>query len=92
MGSSALSAVISGIFNVYQASKNQDTVEQKALQLLLLDNIKRSAREYISQGSVATEELESFTELYNTYKALGGNGFAEAIYKKVNSLPIQERQ
>ena len=36
---------------------------------------------------MSVERREEYTELYNAYKALGGNGVIEHLYEQLHSLP-----
>lgn len=95
ISSSALSALISGIFNLISSSKKSRQGVDKGVQLILLGEIKRQGREYIEQGYISAEDLEAYNEMYECYHkprsegGLGGNGFAESVYAKVKGLEIR---
>jgi len=78
------------------AIENRLDALEKAVMFLLLGEIKRTGKEYISIGSISQTELEAFEQSYQLYHksreegGLGGNGFAENVYKKVVGLPINE--
>lgn len=86
LGSSLLNTLITSLI----AFIGGKTGIVKAVQLILLDTVKRSGKEHLLQGNITMEELKEFNEKYEAYKALKGNGYAETIHKKVNSLPIVE--
>ena len=86
LGSSVISTVINRVFNWFDQKNRRNKIDR----LLLLDALKRQGVEYINNGHVTTKELQSHEEYYRWYKACGGDGFADAIHKKVESLPIIE--
>lgn len=87
IGSGAFSALVSGLVALRGTSKKKKKSDDKALQMLLLGEIKRQGKDYLLQGEIDLEDLSAFNELYDVYKEKGGNGYAEAIHKDVNLLP-----
>lgn len=59
----------------------------KALKGLLHDKIYDNCIKYIDRGYVTVDELENLNYIYEPYRALGGNGTGESLYKEVQSLP-----
>lgn len=59
-----------------------------AQQALMRDRIQHLGKVYISKGEIAADDLETFYSLHERYKALGGNGYCDAITEKVRALPI----
>ena len=78
-------------FQRYTDRQKQTESKQQALEegvrSLLRDRIIQSCTKHAKQGHVPLEELSSITDMYNSYKELGGNGAAEAIYKRLLTLP-----
>lgn len=60
--------------------------------MLLLKNLRDDARIYLKNDCISAEQLKSYMELYAIYKQLGGNGYADRIYKEVCDLPISEEE
>ena len=93
LSSSVLATLISGIFQ-YISKKTDKRTEllaktsdfEKGLSLLLLSSLKRDGKDIIAQGSVNKSDYDSFMATYNAYKALGGDGWADAIKTKVELL------
>jgi len=101
IGSGALSALISGIFNnVAQRKKKKsaDEIERdetleglnKGVQLLLLGEIERQTEKHMQRGSITRKELKWYLETYQTYKALKGDGYADDMKADVTGLPVKE--
>lgn len=45
---------------------------------------------FLHRGSITARERAMYYDIYIRYRALGGNGYAEATYKKVMNLPISD--
>lgn len=71
----------------------KDNEEQQTLKLgmvaLLHDSLFTRCGEYITRGSLTTNEFENLTVLYNSYHALGGNGAGTALYDRCKELEIK---
>ena len=89
IGSGALSALISGIFQLLNKRSEKKSGLEKGVQLLLLDALKAQGKGYIADGHISLEELEAYKETYKTYKSLGGNGFVDTLLSKVEKLPTE---
>jgi hypothetical protein len=71
--------------------KNQSTELHNAVKKLVLvltyDKVKDLGMAYIERGWISREEFEDYVTLYyEPYKALGGNGVAEKIFRQVSNL------
>lgn len=89
LGSSLLATIVSSIISVISSKKAENNVFTKALQFLLLGELKRQGKDHLANEEIDLEELQSYNEIFNCYKALGGNGYADALKAKVNALPIK---
>lgn len=93
IGSGALSALISNIFTMVQMSKKKQTGERKALQILLSDNIKRKAEEYLSNGEISTDDLQDLLRSWECYhNDLDGNGYLDNVVAAVKRLPLKVKE
>ena len=45
---------------------------------------------FLRRGSITARERAMYFDIYNRYHSMGGNGYAEAIYKDVMDLPISD--
>ena len=100
IGSSGVSTVIVAILNrkwKKEDEKNAKNTKEderiKALveanKLLMLKELKNSAKEFIAKGCITLEEKEYFMEEeYRVYKNLGGNGHADLLVAEVNKLSV----
>lgn len=89
IGSGALTSLITGLLQQKNKKREDLTTVKQALSHLLLSQINHHAGQYLQQGYLSMEQLEEFNDLYNTYKALGGNGYAEILKAQVTALPLK---
>lgn len=47
---------------------------------------------HLKDGYITSADYEQVSEMYNLYHGLGGNGQAEDYYKKVQTLPINDKK
>lgn len=52
------------------------------------DKIMRFGKFYILTNEITMAEMESLTDIYSGYHALGGNGTVTEIYERCLDLPI----
>ena len=74
---------------ILEQLKGQRNV-QNGLVAILHDLIYKNCSEYLSRGSVTTDELENLSQMYETYHSLGGNGTATALYQRCCALTIKQ--
>lgn len=85
VGSSALFSFIQ--FLIIRHDNKKSNPLNNAVQALLRDRIVHLCEKYLSQGSINLQELEVVSELFASYKELGGNGFVMELVEKTTSLP-----
>lgn len=92
ISSGALSAAVSGIVTAIRERRKKRDGQREAARYLLYRSIKEDARACIANGFITTEELEDLKEAHRIYHDdLNGNGFLDAIMKKIEALPIKEK-
>jgi hypothetical protein len=89
LGSSALAALISGIFAMVNNRRHKKTALEDGVQVLLYDRLKYLAKHYIGEGSIAPEDLEDIISMHDKYHNLRGNGFLDKLMNQVKALPIK---
>ena len=73
----------------HDKKKEQDSVERKALCYIMLYITEERAKELIDKGKVTLEEVQSLRRWHDLYHdGLGGNGDADYLMRRVDSLPI----
>ena len=86
LGSGVISTIISCVFQYINQKKNKQTQLEEGMSLLLLSSLKRDGKELLAQGKVSKNDYDSFCATYNAYKALGGDGWADGIKAKIDSM------
>lgn len=66
----------------------QDAIKEGLL-ALLHDKIYNYCQSYLDRGYITVEEMRNLEFLYDSYKALGGNGTGQEIYERAKQLPIK---
>lgn len=91
IGSGALSAVISGVFQLLAKKNEKKTASGKALLALLWDSTDSLGQRYIEEGSITADELHRILTMFEAYKGLGGNGYMDTLIDNVKRLPIRDK-
>lgn len=90
IGSGALTALITNLFNVYHDRRSHEDGIAEGVQLMLYDRIKYLAKSYITAGHIAPEDLEDITRMWTCYhERLSGNGYLDSLMGAVRRLPIE---
>lgn len=91
IGSGALTALITNLFNVYRDHRSHEDGIAEGVQLLLYDRIKYLAKHHIANGKITADDLEDLTRMWECYhnpKGLDGNGYLDGLMGVVKKLPI----
>lgn len=92
IGSSALTALITNIFQLIKERNAHVGGISSGVKLLLYDRIKYLAKSYIEQGFVWAEDLEDIQRMWDCYhdpEGLNGNGYLDNLMSNVHKLPIK---
>ena len=74
--------------------KQQLTLDKEATVVQLRTTMKSKRDEFCSQGYVESSDKSNWIELYNRYRDMGGNHFAEYVdgwKKDVEDLPVKNK-
>ena len=77
-----LSLVVWQLQRMIQAKEN----DSRGLKLLLKSQMKEDHDKYIKRGSITSDELADFKEMYEVYHALKGNGQGTIWMEDVEKL------
>ena len=89
LGSSALSAVISGLFGLAQTRRKRHDGVSAGVQQLMYDRIKYLCKAHLSRGRIASNDLEDLIRMHKIYHDdLNGNGYLDELMDAVEDLPI----
>lgn len=91
IGSGALTALITNLFNIYRDRKSHEDGIAEGVQLLLYDRIKTLAKNHIAAGTISPDDLEDLSRMWQCYhdpEGLNGNGYLDSLMGAVKRLPI----
>ena len=81
-------AAITWMVRAIHKKKDEYDVLREGILALLHDRLYQSCSFLIEQGFCTIEDRNNLEYLYTPYKALGGNGTGESLYKKCLELPL----
>ena len=89
ISSSALSAIISGLFSMAASKRKKHDAVTAGVRQLLYDRIKHLCKDHLSRGYIASNDLEDLRRMHKIYHDdLGGNGFLDNLMDAVGRLEI----
>lgn len=88
LGSSVVNTLIVKLMDRHDKRSAKKDNLNAGVRLLLLDQLKRSGKEHVADGSVTKSEYDAYMAAYDTYKALGGDGWADKIKGQIECLPV----
>lgn len=86
LGSGVISTLISCLFQMRSDRKKKLDKFEEGMRLLLLSALKRDGKDLIAQGRVSKNDYDSFCAMYNAYKSLEGDGWADGVKSIVDDL------
>ena len=86
LGSGVISTLISCLFQMRSDRKKKLDKFEEGMRLLLLSALKRDGKDLIAQGRVSKNDYDSFCAMYNAYKSLEGDGWADGVKSVVDDL------
>ena len=88
LGSSALAAIISGIFGLIGNRQQKESGVEAGVRILLYERIKFLGMHYAEKKYVSNDDYEDLIKMHQVYhNALKGNGFLDDIMEQVKKLP-----
>ena len=85
-----LTTVTSYLVWLLQRRFTVKSAESRALKALLRKELHDYHEVYCKRGSITSDEYEEYTEMYQTYHELGGNGTGTKWFHEVDSLHIKD--
>lgn len=74
-----------------KALDTQNTAENEALRVILLDRIRHLGQSYIAAGEIDFDDRRIFHMMHSVYHdGLGGNGDADLVVEAVDELPLKQ--
>ena len=84
-----LTGVVSYLTYLMQNVNKLKNNYRKAVVVLLRNDLKALHKEYTTRGWISIDEYEEYSDLYQTYAALGGNGTGTRMKQDVDKLEIR---
>lgn len=84
---SALGGVIGAVGGIYKTQKAQKDANKLLIKMELRQLHKSVC---VKREGCSIEDKDDATQLYNAYKALGGNGTGESMYKDIMATQVTE--
>ena len=81
--------VVCGIVSAILLQYRKYFAYRKGTQVLLKAQLLQFYNKYSDRGEVPIYARETICELYEQYKALGGNGTMTVLMQKLNNLPTR---
>ena len=72
--------------------EKQGELRQEASLASLHDRIYAGYEIILKRGTVTIKELNNMGHLWKAYSALGGNGTGKAMYERICSMPVIEKE
>ena len=61
----------------------------QAQKVLMIDRVRHLGGKYIEDQKIRLEDKENLHQMYDAYKALGGNGHLDLVIGEVDRLPVE---
>ncbi|MDY3015037.1 MAG: hypothetical protein SOR61_07640, partial [Evtepia sp.] len=78
LGSTGLSTIVTAVLNRHWHKKDNEDKKLDAivtgLKVLMTYRVRRNVERCVDRGNVSLDEKEDVKEMFQAYKALGGNG------------------
>ena len=84
-----LTSICSYLVWFLQNNKKKTDYQNKALMLMLRQELKTLSKNYIEAGEITQEQYDEFSEIYETYHSLGGNGLATKLFDEIKKLDLK---
>ena len=93
LSSSALAAIISGVFTLLSARQKKNNGIEAGVRILLYDRIKDRGNHFVERGYVPRDEYEDLIKMHEVYHTeLDGNGYLDNLMLEVNRLPHSKQE
>lgn len=84
--------ILKFVYNLYKNFIQKEANRDCAIRGLLRVEIINICHNAEKEGFLPIWALENLTDMYNTYKALGGNGAITGLYNKTIQLPQRKEE
>ena len=96
IGSGAFSTLVAviagGIQRRMEEKRKKNSVQDRALSMLLLMQLQEYGNDILKEDIMDPEQFKQFEEMFNIYKEMGGNGYADKLMSDVAHKPLRYYQ
>lgn len=92
IGSGALSALVSGGIALLNGKRKAKRGIDRAVSFLILGELERQFDKLVAKGKCSRKDMKRFREVYDTYKSLGGDGYADDMLEAIKELEVQNEK
>jgi len=64
---------------------------KKTSLITLHDRLMQGCKQFLRHEMITADDLENLTEMYDEYKALGGNGAVKVLYDRICQLRVVDQ-
>lgn len=87
LSSTVVGSIVAFVLKKIDEKDQDKKTSKEADKLLLLDLLKRTAKDHMDNGYISQQDSEIFEATYKCYKACDGDGWADQVLKEVQALP-----
>lgn len=92
IGSSGLASIIVAVLNRKWSKDDKEDSRIEAIvnaeKVVMVDRVRWLSKQYMAQGCISLDDKENLKEMYEAYKALGGNGHLDTAMAEIEKLPV----
>lgn len=92
LGSTGLSTIVVACLQRRWSKKDREDSRIDALvdaqKVLMVDRVRWLGSKYIADKQISLEDKENLQAMYDSYKALGGNGHLNTVMHEIDRLPV----
>lgn len=90
IGSGVLNTLLNYVLSLKEKRKERDSSEQRALRLIMKNDLRTLCHRYIEQGWIYEDELEDLISMHQCYhNDLKGNGYLDEMMRRARNLEIR---
>lgn len=86
IGSGIITKLLDVLLDAIKTKKNPIRV---GIRLCLFNDMDNYGKKLLAKGNVTQTEINTFNEMYETYKALGGDGYADKLKSEIDNLALK---
>lgn len=86
-----LPVLLSYIVWLLKKQKRDRDANSKGTMLLLRDRLIEYHDKYVKIGEIPSYAYENFQEMYEAYRALGGNGMVTKMHEEIEELHLKKK-